>query len=70
MVAAMNSAVRRRKIGVEALHIGRRFPTLRQYDQVPPVILRLFAPRRVATLYVGYVHMPSPNGVPRWNAAQ
>lgn len=41
------------RIGVEPLHIGRRFPTLRQYGQVPPVILRLFAPRRVATLYVG-----------------
>lgn len=33
----------------ERLHIGRRFPTLRQYDQVPPVILRLFAPRRGVT---------------------
>lgn len=41
------------RIGVEPLHIGRRFPTLRQYGQVPPVILRLFAPRRVAALYVG-----------------
>jgi len=43
------------RIGVEASHIGRRFPTLRQYDQVPPVILRLFAPRRVAPLYVRYI---------------
>lgn len=41
------------RIGVEPLHIGRRFPTLRQYGQVPPVILRLFAPRRIAALYVG-----------------
>lgn len=41
------------RIDVEPLHIGRRFPTLRQYGQVPPVILRLFAPRRVAALYVG-----------------
>lgn len=44
-------------VEVEALHIGRRFPTLRQYDQMPPVILRLFAPRRVAALYVEYVHI-------------
>jgi len=43
------------RIGVEPLHIGRRFPTLRQYGQVPPVILRLFAPRRVAVLYVGVI---------------
>lgn len=48
----MNSE-RQRGIGVEPLHIGRRFPTLRQYGQVPPVILRLFAPRRVAALYAG-----------------
>ncbi|KAH0951785.1 hypothetical protein HN011_007060 [Eciton burchellii] len=43
------------RIGVEASHIGRRFPTLRQYGQVPPVILRLFAPRRIVPLYICYI---------------
>ena len=38
------------RIGVELLYIGRRFPTLRQYGQMPPVILRLFALRRVVAL--------------------
>lgn len=58
------------RIGVDPLHIGRRFPTLRQYGQVPPVILRLFAPRRVAGVIRRHIHMPPSSrldGISRQN---